>query len=358
MTGDGKHKPIISQPDFLKESFVPSPIMRRENQLAEIKSALIPFVRMTRPTHIWITGPSGSGKTLMARHTMNFMGERHNVSTLYINCWEHCSLHSIMDKIMRDLRMLGAEKISTVFKLECFTRYLDKNFATLVLDEIDQLMPKDRNLILYNLCDMNKLSLVCISSSRNCFFTLDDRIRSRLNPKLIEVPYYTTEDLRHILRQRAEASLFPEAWDDSVIEKISALSRGDARVAIRTLWNAAVFAQNENCLEIKPPHLDKAWVSAKTIKKSVVLSALTVHHRLIHQIVAENAESGILSRPIWQLYLERCKRKKLQPVASRTFSLYLKQLMTKGLVRWERAAIKGNVRILRPAGNGNGNGFY
>ena len=79
-------------------------------------------------------------------------------------------------------------------------------------------------------------------------------------------------------------------------------------------------------------------------RKSIFLEKLSEHHKLIHGIIREKGE--IQSGPLWKEYLERCRKAELKAAASRTFTLYVKQLAEVDLVNYKRAlGIKGNVRI-------------
>jgi len=338
---------IILNPDSLGESYSPPYIIGRENQTEELKLCIAPVYRRIKPVNVWIYGPSGSGKTIAAKYLLGKLQKEYNVNGVYINCWENSTLHSIMDKIVRELRMLGAEKISTVFKLEQFTKFIEGKPFLLILDEIDQPMPKDRNLILYNLCDIGRLGLLCISAEKKSIFELDERVRSRLNPKLMEFPSYSIGELHHILNQRAESALSPETWDSIIIDKICALANGDARIAIQTLKNAAIVAENERSPAINSSHLEKGWTNAKGLKMGYILNSLTIHHRMIYFIIKK--KGAIMSGDLWNFYLSQCKKRKMQPMASRTFSLYIQQLISKNLIKWERAGIRGNVRVFKIA---------
>jgi len=121
---------------------------------------------------------------------------------------------------------------------------------------------------------------------------------------------------------------------------------GDARVAIKTLRNAAEATERAGHARIGPEDLAAGWNDSQQIKADQVLARLTEDHKMLHQIVAEQKE--MLSTALWDVYLERCSRSDRKPVADRTFSAYVAQLVRLGLVSCERARTKGNVRMLRP----------
>jgi len=96
---------------------------------------------------------------------------------------------------------------------------------------------------------------------------------------------------------------------------------------------------------IGPADLAAGWNDSQRIKAEQILARLTEDHKMFHQIVAEQKE--LLSTALWDAYLERCSRCDRKPLAPRTFSAYVAQLVRLGLVSCERARVKGNVRLLR-----------
>ena len=75
------------------------------------------------------------------------------------------------------------------------------------------------------------------------------------------------------------------------------------------------------------------------------LAALTEDHGMLYQLVAQR--KGALSTDLWEAYLQRCSRANRKPIASRTFSGYVSQLVRMGLLSCERARVKGNIRLLK-----------
>jgi cell division control protein 6 len=204
-------------------------------------------------------------------------------------------------------------------------------------------MPRERNLILYNLCDLNKVGLICICASQDFLFSLDERVRSRLNPRIIEFRTYSPIELYEILKDRARSALRDNSWNHKILRRIVSMANGDARIAIQTLRHAANIAENQGISRIKIRHLEKGSLDAKDFKVNKILSSLTVHHRLIYGLI--KARKEILSGRLWEGYQLQCKKIQIRPVPSRTFAYYRNQLINTGLISSRRAGIRGNVRI-------------
>lgn len=336
---------IVTNPDLLDEYYIPPDIPAREPQIKELTDCLAPALKKKKPVHAWLHGKPGTGKTLIAKFILRKIEKEGYVKGIYLNCWEHNTYFSVLDKLIRELRILAGEKKYSFFKRERLERFLGKIPFIIVLDEIDQPNPKERNSIIYNLCNLGNIGLICICNSRYILFTMDGRIKSRLNARLIEFDSYNSKDLAYILEQRSDFSLLPQSWNKSILEEIAELAEGDARVAIQTLKNAAYVAENDLSQKIKKKHVEEGYTSAKNLKKTYLLNKLTTHHRLLYKLVKENKE--IESGELWKIYIKKCKKKNKQPIAIRTYSEYMNKLIELDLVQWDRALKRGKVRVFK-----------
>jgi cell division control protein 6 len=340
-------KGIIADPDLLNEDYVPPRIPGRDAQITELQFCIAPALKGKKPLHCWVYGNPGTGKTATTKFMLKRLVHESAVRGVFIDCWKHNSAFSILEKICSELRILGADKMTIIFKLERFQECTGDKPFIVILDEIDQPAPKEKNAILYHLSNLPKVGLICICNSKHALFGLDERVKSRLQPTRIEFPAYSVNDLIFILRQRAEYALYPKTWNDAILEKIAELSEGDARVAIQTLKNAAHQAEREYKTRIEYEDVERGWNSAKDLKKTYLLHKLTEHHRILYSVLKERGQ--ILSGELKRLYLQECETRKLKPIAARTYSIYTNKLITLGLVKAEKPLVKGTTRLLKAA---------
>ena len=341
----GEDHAIVRDSDLLNENYAISNISSREKQMRKLTQCLSPANERNKPVHVWIFGRPGTGKTLVSRHILKNMEKESHVKGAYINCWENSSYYSVLDKLVRILRILGAEKLNTSYKLERLKQCLGNKPFIIILDEIDKPKRHERDSIIYNLCNAGKIGLMCVCNSPFVLYSLDERIRSRLNAKQVEFNPYSKSELIRILKQRARLALNSRAWNLKTIRKIAELAAGDARVAIQTLKNSALNAEHDLSDQIKDKHVLEGFNSAKELKKSYLLNKLSSHHRLLFDLVQE--KKSIHSGHLWKVYLERCEKLKKQPIALRTFSEYMNKLIELGLVQWDRALVRGKVRVFK-----------
>jgi len=354
---------VLTNPGALAEDHLPGNMVQNEQRIAEIEDYLSPTSRKQRPLHLWFYGAPGTGKTSTARYILEKKHRKSGVRWIYVNCWQHdslysilvrwiyvnCwqhdSLYSILDYMTAELSILRAEEQRTDRKLEKFQQYLKQEPFLLILDEMDKPSPKERASIIYSLCSVPKVGLISISNSCDALFELDARVRSRLNPALVVFESYTTEELTTILAERAKESLADGSWEKKTLHRIAELAKGDARVALQTLKKSAWIAERDRASKITDLHVRKAWSSTQELKRQYLLGKLTRDHRILYEIMKYQGE--LLSSDLRQLYLVECSRMKRRPVAERTFSDYINDLKTAGLSQVERARVRGKVRLIK-----------
>jgi len=335
---------ILTNNGIFTDDYIPQMLFGREEQIKELAFCISPAAEGGSPIHAWIHGKPGTGKTSVCRHLLNNISRTSSISGAYVNCWESPSYYSILDRLVRDLKILGAEKLNTTFKYERFCRHLQGRPFILFLDEIDKIPQKEKDNALYNFCNIQKVGIIAICNDKYSLLTLDERVSSRLNAKKIVFHPYSDNDLEAILTQRAIHALAPSSYSGTDLKHIAKLSEGDARVALHTLRNAAYIAENNGEQFISFKHIEKGYNSAKGMKQAYALSKLTKHHRILFSIIVERGR--ILSGQLWVLYAKKCSECNIQPIASRTYSDYINKLIEIGAIKSERAKVKGKVRLI------------
>jgi cell division control protein 6 len=339
-----KSSEILTDADALDEESLLEDPLAREEQMKELWFCMSPLERGKTPFHCWLHGEPGTGKTAMARFVLGKLESMAPVKGVYVNCWEKNTFFGILDRMITELKILGPERPATGQKLDLLQRYLKDKNLVVILDDIDRPSPGERNSIIYNLCNLQRMGLICISKSTSTIFDLDDRIKSRLNAVPIEFPRYTAEELKEILTRRAEQALAYGSWTDQIPRRISELAAGDARIAIKTLKNAAYHAQKESGGKIRESHVMKGWHDTRQADRNHLLGKLTCHHSTLLDVIKEKGE--VLSNELWKAYLEKCKENDAEPISTRTFPDYVNELRDMGLVRVKRAPVKGKVRAI------------
>jgi len=339
---------IVLDHGVLGGRHVPDKLIDREPQIEQIMDCLKPAVSQCVPIHVWLYGNSGSGKTVTAKYILNRLQEEHGVSGMIVNCWEKRSFYEILNEMVSELKILRADSHRTSFKLEKLCRHLENRPFVIVLDEIDRIKPNERSLILYNLHSTLNINLLCISTSLNILFRLEQRVHSRLSPHVVFFPEYSSKNLLEILRHRAQLALIEGSWSDNLLKSIASFANGDARVAIRSLRKAALVAEHKHSAKIHVKNLTEEAKANRQARHEAVLDNLTRDHRMIYEIVKQ--QQKVLSGDLWEAYLHNCSKRGRKPLASRTFSEYCSRMVQTGLIASERARVRGKVRLFRHSG--------
>ncbi len=271
-------KPIFKDKATLQSNYNPEKIQHREEYLKDIAKILAPSLRKERPSNIFIYGKTGTGKSLCINHVLNKM---HNIAIAREIPLEiisiNCKLKKVADTeyriLLEILKQLGKEMPSTgVSTNELYKELYEildakKRTILLVLDEIDSMIKKAGDEILYNLTRINpelkqaEISIVGITNDLTIMDTVDARVKSSLNEEeIVFLPYNATQ-IQDILQDRAIRAFQEGVLHEEVIPRCAgytAREHGDARRALELLRFAGELAEREGSDKVLPDHIDNA----------------------------------------------------------------------------------------------------
>jgi len=268
---------VFANKDALSNRYVPNIIPHREDKIQQIAKTIAPALRGQRVSNIFIYGTVGTGKTVSVKYATSELGrlikKSRKIKIMYVNC----KMKNVSDteyRLLAELsRTLGKEVPATglptdkVYRI--FFDEIDKEERSviLILDEIDALVKKIGDGILYNLTRINqdlnnaKLSIIGISNDISFTENLDPRVKSSLSEEEIIFPPYNATQLRDILGQRAGEAFTGGVLGNGVISKCAAIAaqeHGDARRAIDLLRIAGEIVERAEGDTISTDHIDHA----------------------------------------------------------------------------------------------------
>jgi len=333
------------------ESFIPSIIPFRENEISQLVTAIYPILEGEKPLNTFIYGQTGTGKTLVAKYVAKELEKEaiqkgRNTQIVYINC-KFASISKTIDSFVKELRAIFGNKFSD---LHDFFELLDnsnKNYV-FIFDEIDQLTKDLGDEILYSFTRadsfLRNIKLGVVGISNNIFFTdkLDPRVRSSLSEIEIMFKPYNAIQLREILLQRAKLGLQPNSYEIGVISYIAAISAreyGDARRAINLLRLAAEIAESKGKEKITIEDAKEAIEMEEMDKVKLAIDNLPTQSKLILLAIAKLRESSL--GKAYDQYSKLAQEFNISPVTFRRFVEIINDLEMLGLVSMDFAIYSG-----------------
>ncbi|MEM5804307.1 MAG: ORC1-type DNA replication protein [Candidatus Aenigmatarchaeota archaeon] len=345
-------KPIITNRNALSISFTPETIPHREKQIADVARILAPALKGERPSNIFIYGRTGTGKSLVASRVaaeLEKASRDSKIKIIYANCKMKHSADTEYRLIAYLAKELGEELPFTGLPTDqvysAFFNLLDrqKQVMILIIDEIDALVRKTGDEVLYNLTRINqelKNSRVCvvgITNDLNFIDNLDPRVRSSLSEEELVFPPYNAVQLQDILKQRADMAFREGAVGDGVLAKCAALAaqeHGDARRALDLLRVAAELAERNGSDQIRIDHVDAAEDKIDTDRTIETIKAQPKQSKVVLYSIIQLAEknSNLDTGDVVDLYQTNCRRAGLKPLTQRRVSDLIAELDLFGII--------------------------
>ena len=324
LVGSRRKNPIFKDKKPLDHRFLPDKLVHRDEQIRQIAKYWVDVLDNVTPSNVTLYGKTGTGKTAASKFAREQLIEAANnenvfVKIEYIRCTDYTTEYQVIaelcNRLGRDVPNRGWTKAEVVnafrelFRTNAFGRKLH---LIVILDEIDILLEKDGDGIVYTLTRTDNISVLSISNYLDFKNLINSRVTSSLNDKEIVFPPYGANQLSDILNERAQLSFNDGVLDSDVIPLCSAMAakeEGDARYALDLLKNAGELAFDEDSEKVTSDHVIRAKDRIEHNKVSEILSTLPLQQQRLLEAILTLTKQGeeITSGKLYEAYSDVSK---------------------------------------------------
>lgn len=346
---------LFTNRSILTSTYMPDTILHRQDLLAKMAQVLAPVLRLSRPSNLFVYGNTGTGKTLSIHHTIRCLNDHAlqahvSLKTIYLNCklkktadTEYRLIAQILREFGQDVPITGlpTDELYRLFE-QCLES--KRQLVLIILDEIDQLVKKCGDDVLYNFTRLNadfknaQIAIVGISNDVTFINALSPRVKSSLSEEELFFPAYNALQIQDILRTRAALAFRQGAIDEGAIEKCAAFAardHGDVRRAIELLRVAAELAEREGGEHIAITHVDKA---ESHLEKEHLLDIIEAQPKQTQTtlyaiiLLTRTHTAPISTGDIYDTYKVLCEQFALRPLTQRRVSDIIGELDMLGII--------------------------
>lgn len=284
---------LIKNEAALEYDYVPRRLPYRENEQSYLAECIKPLFHKRSGRNLLIHGAPGIGKTSASRFVLRELeDETDEVEAIYINCWKHNTTYKVLLEICNILGYKFTQNKKTFDLYDVIARMLNKKAAIFVFDEIDK--AEDLDFLYFTLEDIFHKSIFLLTNYKSFLVELDERIKSRLIPELVEFKRYKLNETLGIIKLRKDEAFHSGAWDQDAFDLVAqkTFQVKDIRSGLFLLKESAMQAETKKRNKITKKDVSEAIKKLDnfTIKNSAELETDT---KIIYEIVKENSGKKI-----------------------------------------------------------------
>ncbi len=394
-------KTVFKNREVLRPTYTPEDLPHRGSQINHLASILVAALKNETPSNVFIYGKTGTGKTAVVRLigkeleekakeiTRKYQEEilnltldnfdngntelitnmfnkfdfkelfgydlnkelKKDVNYIYINCQHVDTQYRVLTHIANTIISHWNDRLplTGLPTDEVYNRLLNSidehgGVTIIILDEIDKLVEKSGDDILYNLSRINsdlknsKASLIGITNNLKFTDFLDARVKSSLGEDELIFPPYDAEQLQDILNQRSLQAFIEDAIDPVVIPICAALAaqeHGDARRALDLLRVSAELAERDGGGKVIEKYVRKALSKIEQDTVAEVIETLPPQSKLVLLGIILNEEMGtdkLTTGLVFDTYKELCKQINMDTLTQRRITDLISELDMLGII--------------------------
>jgi len=350
-------KTLIKNRRTLTIDYVPEKLSFRDEETKTVAQTLSVVLKGARPSNLLLFGKPGTGKTAVVKNVVQRLHKKAKdlgieVTVPFVNAKTANTGYKVLYEIAENMGINNEEekKLQVHFTGlsmgEATDRILDfiqkkkKLHVVLIIDEVDSLVDRNGDGILYNFTRANErisqggfISLIGVSNSLTFKDKLDPRVRSSLSEEEMVFNPYTVEQLQKILTDRVKLAFNDDVISGAAINLCAAMAgkeNGDARKAIDLLRVAAEIAERERSINVEEKHIRLAQEKIEKDTNYEVLKNSTTHTKIVILAIlkSKNGNTG----EVYEIYSSLCNNAEHEPLTQRRITQIISELDQLGLV--------------------------
>jgi len=349
-------KTLIKNRRTLTIDYVPEKLSFRDEETKTVAQTLSVVLKGARPSNLLLFGKPGTGKTAVVKNVVQRLHKKAKdlgieVTVPFVNAKTANTGYKVLYEIAENMGINNEEKKLQVHFTglsmgEATDRILDfiqkkkKLHVVLIIDEVDSLVDRNGDGILYNFTRANErisqggfISLIGISNSLTFKDKLDPRVRSSLSEEEMVFNPYTVEQLQKILTDRVKLAFNDDVISGAAINLCAAMAgkeNGDARKAIDLLRVAAEIAERERSINVGEKHIRLAQEKIEKDTNYEVLKNSTTHTKIVILAIlkSKNGNTG----EVYEIYSSLCNNAEHEPLTQRRITQIISELDQLGLI--------------------------
>ena len=358
---DPENDIIFNDRNVLRTNFIPDDLPFRENQLTDLGKILSVALKNSRPSNLLLYGKTGTGKTVVTKYVTNQLKQKSvdlglNLQILYCNTRLAGNEYKVLFELNKEINQccckdkktckcdipftglsigIAAERL--LYKIS----FLKLN-TIIILDEIDYLIKKSNDDLLYEISRANEslengfITLIGISNDLKFKEFLDPRVLSSLNEEEIIFSPYNSTELQKILISRSKIAFKPNVIQSSAINLCAALSgleHGDARRAVDTLRVAGEIAERDNDNQVIDKHVRIALQKIEQDRLNNSIQSLPLHDKIvILSLYSRSIKTLVSTGTVYNIYTQYCKKLNVDFLTQRSVSSIINELALLGII--------------------------
>lgn len=342
---------VFEDREVLRHDYLPERLPHREGQIKRLGESVAPILKGARCSNIFLYGKTGTGKTAVMKYVLAHLETRAKefgapVKVCYVNCRLAGTKYRVLARLCQGLGIsvpFTGLSVGEVF--DRFRASLDSSriIFIVVLDEIDALIKRCGDSLLYELTRINELLdgsktvLAGISNDLRLKEFLDPRVLSSLSEEEIVFRPYDASELKMILSDRAKLAFHENVLSDGALSLCAALAaaeHGDARRALDLLRVAGEVAERNDAKTVAEEHVREAEKRIEHNRVVEALKNLTLHSKLVFLSLFHLTKDNwrAITGDIYEVYSDLCGELGVSSLTQRRVSTLVNELDAVGLL--------------------------